>query len=576
MEKLLWRTFPRGTLRHLFSKRGPHGANAHSSPRLRFNTSIGTAAGRRRAPASLAERSLSCAPALARKTLGNDLRGRVVLGFDTRMLALDARRDSNESCASTSASEALASSQRAAIFLNNSVTTSLYALPQYRSPLMSDFLLESNGARVISRAFSSVSPQESQSSSTTSSSAKLPPSGMPSDASLAKNDPSPLSSPASQRSENDAPREVSGRSTGSSAKSQSFDIRAYTQNIRKARKRMQRPILERLGDAMRKLPTHSRAAWRAIVDFAADFSRRPIEKSKEMYTAGATHAKFYWTSTKLFWVEVQTARSIFVKQRYLGKELTRRERNQLTRVMADLYFLPLVAVLIAIPGLEALIPVLLKFFPKMIPSFLKTSDQRKDEAKERLRQSLEHAALMQDVLHEITEKKMTKVKSASDVLQEWKQYIQDLELGQTPSLEKTLRVSQFFRDEIAIDNMPQERLRELCGSLNISEYGSEETLRYRIFKRVAEIRSDDRELFFENLDNWDRRDLADACRARGIPVFGSTEVIRNRLSTWIDLSLSKKAGISLNLFKGVLVPKRKLYGVLAFERDQKFRGEHPQ
>ena len=88
--------------------------------------------------------------------------------------------------------------------------------------------------------------------------------------------------------------------------------------------------------------------------------------------------------------------------------------------------------------------------------------------------------------------------------------------------------------------------RKRCDS--ISEFGSEEALRYRIFKRVAEIRSDDRELFFENLEKWDRLDLAEACRVRGIPVFGSTEVIRNRLTTWIDLSLSKKVPASLLIF----------------------------
>jgi len=51
-----------------------------------------------------------------------------------------------------------------------------------------------------------------------------------------------------------------------------------------------------------------------------------------------------------------------------GKNLSRRERQQLTRTTADIFRLVPFAVFIIVPFMELLLPVFLKLFPNMLPS----------------------------------------------------------------------------------------------------------------------------------------------------------------------------------------------------------------
>jgi LETM1 and EF-hand domain-containing protein 1 len=94
---------------------------------------------------------------------------------------------------------------------------------------------------------------------------------------------------------------------------------------------------------------------------------------KEEFVSTLQH---YWLGTKLLWADVRISSRLLVKLAG-GKNLTRRERQQLTRTTADMFRLVPFAVFIIIPFMELLLPVFLKLFPNMLPSTFQ--DKMKEE-----------------------------------------------------------------------------------------------------------------------------------------------------------------------------------------------------
>lgn len=75
----------------------------------------------------------------------------------------------------------------------------------------------------------------------------------------------------------------------------------------------------------------------------------------------------YWLGTKLLWADVRISSRLLLKLAF-GKNLSRRERQQLTTTAADIFRLVPFAVFIIVPFMEFLLPFALKIFPNMLPS----------------------------------------------------------------------------------------------------------------------------------------------------------------------------------------------------------------
>ena len=75
--------------------------------------------------------------------------------------------------------------------------------------------------------------------------------------------------------------------------------------------------------------------------------------------------------------------------------LCRRERRQLTRTMADVFRMVPMAVILAIPFMELLLPVALKLFPNMLPSTFENKLKNEEELKKRIGVKLEVARFLQ-------------------------------------------------------------------------------------------------------------------------------------------------------------------------------------
>lgn len=78
-----------------------------------------------------------------------------------------------------------------------------------------------------------------------------------------------------------------------------------------------------------------------------------------------------------------------------GKQLSRRERKQLTRTAADVFRLVPMLVFVIVPFMEFLLPVALKLFPNMLPSQYEDKMKKEEEMKKRLAVKIEMARFLQ-------------------------------------------------------------------------------------------------------------------------------------------------------------------------------------
>ena len=95
--------------------------------------------------------------------------------------------------------------------------------------------------------------------------------------------------------------------------------------------------------------------------------------------------------TKLLWADVRISSRLLLKLAS-GKSLSRREKKQLTRTIADIFRLVPVAVFLIVPFMEFLLPVFLKLFPNMLPSTFQ------DKMKEEVMNMKTHRNFLTDLL----------------------------------------------------------------------------------------------------------------------------------------------------------------------------------
>ncbi|KAE8696290.1 putative UDP-glucosyltransferase [Hibiscus syriacus] len=109
----------------------------------------------------------------------------------------------------------------------------------------------------------------------------------------------------------------------------------------------------RIGPALRAVASMSREDW----------AKKLVHWKHEIRST----LQHYWLVFKLLWADVRISSRLLLKLAG-GRSLSRRERQQLTRITADIFRLVPFAVFIIVPFMEFLLPVFLKLFPNMLPS----------------------------------------------------------------------------------------------------------------------------------------------------------------------------------------------------------------
>jgi LETM1 and EF-hand domain-containing protein 1, mitochondrial len=273
----------------------------------------------------------------------------------------------------------------------------------------------------------------------------------------------------------------------------------------------------------------------------------------DMWLVVKKEAKHYWIGTKLLGKDAKIA-SRLVFQVLRGKQLSRRERQQLTRTTADIFRLVPMLVFVVIPFMELLLPVALKIFPNMLPSTFEDKLKKEEEMKRIISARLDLARFLQDTVQEMASDMSQKQSGQHDETRtsaaELYQFMKRVRAGEPVSAEELLKFAKLFSDELTLDNLERVQLVSLCRFVGIQPFGTDPFLRARLRAHLNNIKEDDKDIQTEGMESLSEDELRQACRARGMRTpFGEGAIafMRDQLAEWLDWSLNRNLPSSLLL-----------------------------
>jgi LETM1 and EF-hand domain-containing protein 1 len=264
-------------------------------------------------------------------------------------------------------------------------------------------------------------------------------------------------------------------------------------------------------------------------------------------------ARHYWFGAKLLGKEASIA-SGYLWRVMWGQTLSRRERKQFVRTLADLVRLVPFIPLVIIPGAELLLPVIVKFFPNFLPTQFRHQKDMEGQGRKDLRVRLEMAKFLQETVQEMAVVSSTTNKDTSGRLSELATMFEE---GRTHARDiptaELVKFSTLFSDELTLDNLSHAQLKAFCRLLSLSPIGPSSVLNFQIRMTLRSLQADDELILAEGISNLTVTELQNACRARGMRATGITEVdLHQRLEQWIHLHVVEQVPASLLLMSRVL------------------------
>uniref|UniRef100_A0A0N4ZM44 Letm1 RBD domain-containing protein n=1 Tax=Parastrongyloides trichosuri TaxID=131310 RepID=A0A0N4ZM44_PARTI len=289
-----------------------------------------------------------------------------------------------------------------------------------------------------------------------------------------------------------------------------------------------------------------------IMMLKADIARKQEEKKAKslavstvkppLMTRIKDEIKHYYHGFRLLALETR------ISLRYLwrmgkGETLLRKEKQQLSRTVADLFRLVPFSVFIIVPFMELALPIFIKLFPNMLPSTFQEASKEREKYRKQAEMKSEMAKFLQSTLEEVGLAKQKKTDGKAVASLEFANFIKKVREGDGyVSNEDIFKYLKCFEDEITLDNLAMSQLRALCRLLGIQPIGSPEILRFQLKMKLKELQSDDKLIIAEGgVDALSDIDVQQACRARGMRALGVSETrLRRQLKQWLDLSLNSK------------------------------------
>ncbi|KAJ3303156.1 hypothetical protein HDV03_004144 [Kappamyces sp. JEL0829] len=267
-------------------------------------------------------------------------------------------------------------------------------------------------------------------------------------------------------------------------------------------------------------------------------------KKKSLVERIKEEALHYWHGTKLLWTETNISSRLLMKLLY-GNQLTRREYRQLRRTTGDLLRLVPFIIILVVPFLEFALPVLLRFFPNMLPSTFESKFQEEEKKKNLLKVRIKMAQFLQETVGEVALSGTSK----RDAAKEFNEFFSKCRVSGNPaSNDDILRIARKLEDELTLNNLSRPQLVSIARFMNLNAFGTDSFLRSTIEGRLRELKADDRLIVRDGVDQLSISELQSACSARGIPTLGvSPARMKSELSQWLELHLVHKIPSSLLL-----------------------------
>ncbi|XP_032240642.2 mitochondrial proton/calcium exchanger protein [Nematostella vectensis] len=274
-------------------------------------------------------------------------------------------------------------------------------------------------------------------------------------------------------------------------------------------------------------------------------------EKKSLWEKVKHEAVHYYNGFKLLYFETRISLRL-LWQVMNGKSLTRRERRQFLRTVADMFRLVPFLVFLVIPFMEFLLPVAVKLFPNMLPSTFEDKSKKEEARRKELKGKIELAKFLQDTVEEMAV--TAKQKKNQGAVVSFANFFDKIRTrGEQPSNEDILKFSKLFEDEITLDNMSRGQLKAINGLLLLPSYGTNNYLRFQLQMKLRQLRTDDLMIKKEGVDSLNVQELQSACQARGMRAIGVPEArLRSQLRQWLELHLDEEVPISLLLMSRAL------------------------
>jgi len=233
-----------------------------------------------------------------------------------------------------------------------------------------------------------------------------------------------------------------------------------------------------------------------------------------------------------------------------GDELTFRESQLLVKTSADVLKLIPFSFFIIVPFAELLLPVVLKFWPQMLPSTFDakklfgqpnaaTERSKRLLAKQEMLKFFSEISIRQDM--DALSKKAAEDKAR--VLEEFKKLLaKPRQAGQPlPSVEELQKISSLFQSELKLENMPMKHLEAICYIIGLEPYPFRSHVILQLKRYMGQIKREDRNISWEGIDFLSKEELIEANRRRGMPHEDNRDVavLKQQLRSWIQLSSNR-------------------------------------
>lgn len=240
----------------------------------------------------------------------------------------------------------------------------------------------------------------------------------------------------------------------------------------------------------------------------------------------------YYNGSKLLIYEVRISMKL-LRKILQGHKLIRREYRQLLRTSSDIFRLVPFFIILAIPFLELALPLIIKFFPNVLPSTFENVPQKEEKVKKQLKIKIEMAKFLQDMAE-----KMSINSQNTPKIQEMKSLFAKANTNETIlSAEEVVRACSGLNDEITLENLSRPQLIMLCRFMSINALGTDNFLRHQIRKAFAILKRDDKMISEEGISSLSKEELNSACLARGIDLRGDDAKMRKELEQWITIQI---------------------------------------
>ncbi|XP_031777311.1 mitochondrial proton/calcium exchanger protein isoform X2 [Nasonia vitripennis] len=282
-------------------------------------------------------------------------------------------------------------------------------------------------------------------------------------------------------------------------------------------------------------------------------SDKAIEKKRTLWQKVKAELLHYYHGFRLLGLDMKVSAKL-VWRILQGYELSRREHRLLIKTTGDVFRLIPFSVFVIVPFMEFLLPLAVKLFPGLLPSTFQTAIEKEDKLKQALKVKIEMAKFLQKTLDEMS---VQSSDHRSEKAKEFAEFFYKLRTtGTIATNDEIMKFSKLFEDEITLDALSRQQLIALCRVLDIQTLGTTNFLRFLLRMKLRSLAADDRLIEKEGIDTLTRTELQQACRARGMRAYGMSELkLREQLSQWLDLSLTKKVPPTLLLLsRALMVP----------------------